>query len=480
MGDNGRKETFEYTEVPEGIRITGYTGDAESLRIPETIDGKPVRELGEYAFYDESVKLRKAVVPGSVRKIGPYAFAMCSYLEEIVLEEGVEELCEAFAQSTAVEKIRIPASVKIIEAPEEIEFGISVDKENPCFTADGFGLYRKEEDGLRLLCVDPEDERESYRVADGTTAIERSVFHGNGRLVSVTLPETLREIPEGALSGSKRTGGAGEGIEQISVAGEKKKARFFTWDGCLYRKASGGTGTGMVENNGAENTGAAENAGAGTELVYCFRKRRMLTLPEDVGYIDEFALTNCGAEVLTLTSEQIDIHRNAFRGCPLREIALISKSRSESDRPLRILFPTSVSHLREDLMEGFGAGEDFYDFTEYDRTLAEAYLSRERIDMILNRLEYPDQMAAGMKEKLLSRIKGEWQKCLDIIVKEDDRDAIMAICEQDLLDGEELDEWIRYLSEFGEGFGTSAKDKMISLIGYKNEKHKEEKHDYSL
>ncbi|MBR6443926.1 MAG: leucine-rich repeat protein [Firmicutes bacterium] len=460
MGDNGRNETFEYTEAPDGVCITRYLGDAETLTIPDAIDGKPVRELGEYAFYDESVKLRKAVVPGSVRKVGPYAFAMCSYLEEIVLEEGVEELCEAFAQSTAVEKIRIPASVKEIATPEEIEFSIIVDEASPYFTGDGFGLYRKEEDGLRLLCVDPEIEKETYEVANGTTAIEKYALHGNGRLTSVILPATLKEIPESTLSGSKRTGGAGEGIEEINVNGWQQNAPFFTWDGCLYKRR------GEITD--------------GIELIYAFRKRRMLTLPRDVAAIDEFALTNCGAEILTVTSEQIDIHRNAFRGCPLREIVLASQSRIDEGEPLRIMFPTSVAHLREDLMEGFGAGEEFYDFTVYDRTLAEAYLSRERIDMILNRLEYPDCMADGMREKLLSRIKGEWEKCLDIIVKEDDRDAVAAICEQDLLKAEELDEWIRYLSEFGEGFGTSAKDKMVSFIGYKNEKFGETRHDYSL
>ena len=452
--------TFEYTGTPEGICITKYTGGAESLRIPGDIDGKPVRELGEYAFYDENAKLRKAVVPGTVKTVGPYAFAMCSYLEELILEEGVEELREAFAQSTAVEKIRIPASVKVIESPEEIEFGISVDEGNPFFTEDGFGLYKKEEDGLRLLCVNPEIEKETYEAADGTVAIERGALHGNGHLVSVVLPASLREVPEGAFSGSSRTGGVGEGIEEINVDGWQQNALLFTWDGCLYKRLG--------------------ELADGIELVYAFRKRRMLTLPRDVAVIDEFALTNCGAEILTVTSEQIDIHRNAFRGCPLREIVLADRSRMEDGNPLRIMFPTSVAHLREDLMEGFGAGEGFYDFTEYDRTLAEAYLSRERIDMILNRLEYPDGMAPGMREKLLSRIKGEWQKCIEIIVKEDDRDAVAAICEQDLLTAEELDEWIRQLSEFGEGFGTSAKDKMVSFIGYKNKKFGAARHDYSL
>ena len=144
------------------------------------------------------------------------------------------------------------------------------------------------------------------------------------------------------------------------------------------------------------------------------------------------------------------------------------------------MFPTSAAHLREDLMEGFGAGRGFYDFTEYDRTLAEAYLSRERIDMILNRLEYPDGMVIGVREKLLSRIRDEWEKVLEIIVKEDDRDAAQAICDQNILSPDELDEWIRRLSEFGEGFGTSAKDKMVTFISHKHDRFGGNRHDYSL
>ena len=100
--------------------------------------------------------------------------------------------------------------------------------------------------------------------------------------------------------------------------------------------------------------------------------------------------------------------------------------------------------------------------------------------MMLNRLENPEALTEESRTGILSRIKNEWEKVLEIIVKEDDRQAVESICRQELLGAEDLDEWIRFLSEFGEGFGTSAREKMVTLTAYKNERFRNVRHDYSL
>ena len=449
------KIVFEYRDADEGVCITKYRGEASVLRIPDMIEDQPVGELDEYVFYESSAGLEKIIVPDTVKRNRPYAFAMCSELKEIVLGDGVEILGEEFSQATAVKKIFIPASVRTIEAPEEMECAIEADPESPYFMTDGFGLYRRTDQGLYLLSVSAETEKEGYMAAEGTVSIREKALRGNGYLRRLILPDSIREIPEGALSGSKRSGGSGEGIEDIRITGSG--GPFYISDGCLYRAAGGD----------------------GAELVYCFRKRKEITLPEDVRVIDSFAFVNCGAESLTISSDDIDIHKDAFRGCPLQEVILAGPERREHGGT-RITFPTSVAHLREDLMEGFGSGSGIYDFAEYDRTLINAYLSRERIDMMLNRLENPEALTEESRTGILSRIKNEWEKVLEIIVKEDDRQAVESICRQELLGAEDLDEWIRFLSEFGEGFGTSAREKMVTLTAYKNERFRNVRHDYSL
>ena len=44
---------YEYEILDDGtVEITGYNGSAETLKIPNEIDGKTVTSIGDYAFFD--------------------------------------------------------------------------------------------------------------------------------------------------------------------------------------------------------------------------------------------------------------------------------------------------------------------------------------------------------------------------------------------------------------------------------------------
>ena len=77
------KIVFEYRDADEGVCITKYRGEASVLRIPDMIEDQPVRELDEYVFYESSAGLEKIIVPDTVKRIRPYAFAMCSELKKM-------------------------------------------------------------------------------------------------------------------------------------------------------------------------------------------------------------------------------------------------------------------------------------------------------------------------------------------------------------------------------------------------------------
>ena len=60
-----------YNEEYEGIEILKYKGDAKTVKIPEAIDGIPVKVIGYWAFHKKSVRgknktMKKVVVPESV------------------------------------------------------------------------------------------------------------------------------------------------------------------------------------------------------------------------------------------------------------------------------------------------------------------------------------------------------------------------------------------------------------------------------
>ena len=80
-----------------------------SLTLPEGL-----QEIGEDAF--EACQITGELqIPGTVQRIGRYAFLDCAELECVVLEEGAGEICaEAFARCGSLKEVHIPASVTAI------------------------------------------------------------------------------------------------------------------------------------------------------------------------------------------------------------------------------------------------------------------------------------------------------------------------------------------------------------------------------
>ena len=73
------------TELANGqVTITGYSGSATDVRIPDRINGLPVTAIGARAF--ERTSLTSVTIPNSVTSIGAYAFAACSSLTTIMVD----------------------------------------------------------------------------------------------------------------------------------------------------------------------------------------------------------------------------------------------------------------------------------------------------------------------------------------------------------------------------------------------------------
>ena len=57
-------------------------------------------------------KLKKVIIPGSVKEIGDSAFTWCFSLKEVIISEGVERICSGvFIDCDRLEKVVIPESV---------------------------------------------------------------------------------------------------------------------------------------------------------------------------------------------------------------------------------------------------------------------------------------------------------------------------------------------------------------------------------
>ena len=106
---------FEYSATADGgICIDKYIGTADKVMIPDTIDGKPVRQIGPSAFY-QCAAIREIVLPESINAIGEHAFSGCSLLSSINIPEGVEAISNrTFSDCTSLNAISLPQSLYTI------------------------------------------------------------------------------------------------------------------------------------------------------------------------------------------------------------------------------------------------------------------------------------------------------------------------------------------------------------------------------
>jgi hypothetical protein len=135
--------------------ITGYTGSAKNVRIPDQINGLPVTMIGDNAFREK--QLTSVTLPDSVTVIGEAAFYK-NQLTSVTIPNGVTTIGNFAFQSNRLTGVTIPDSV--------ITIGSAAFREN------------------RLT---------SIAISNGITVIGNSAFYGN-QLTSVTIPGSVTAI----------------------------------------------------------------------------------------------------------------------------------------------------------------------------------------------------------------------------------------------------------------------------------------------
>ena len=109
-------DAFEYTIRDDGTAsILRYNGKDKDVVITSQIGGKPVTEIGQYAFEAAST-VESITIPDSVTKIGEFAFQDCESLKAVNIPDSVTELARGtFACCTNLQEITIPASVTVTD-----------------------------------------------------------------------------------------------------------------------------------------------------------------------------------------------------------------------------------------------------------------------------------------------------------------------------------------------------------------------------
>jgi len=187
--------TVTLTSDGTGAVIKGYTGKTAQVRIPETIQGMPVREIEAFSS-SGSEFVTSVVIPQGVTKIGIGAFEKQSFddskLVSITIPEGVLEIGGSAFAGTALTEITLPQSLT------SLGFGAFRGTSITTVTIPS-GILSSGEEFARCKNL------RSVIISEGIEEISQSMFEDCGALVKVTLPDSIRVIGGQAFLGTAIT-----------------------------------------------------------------------------------------------------------------------------------------------------------------------------------------------------------------------------------------------------------------------------------
>ena len=104
-----------YQASDDAATLVRYFGSDSKVDIPTELGGKPVTEIGEWAFAYYS-SLTEVTIPEGVTSIRAFAFRSCSSLTKAIIPEGVTSIGDsAFLYCSSLTEVTIPKSVTSIE-----------------------------------------------------------------------------------------------------------------------------------------------------------------------------------------------------------------------------------------------------------------------------------------------------------------------------------------------------------------------------
>ena len=222
-----READYLWEERGGNVVVTGYKGEDVRIRVPETLGGMQVTEVGDEAFYETPVRtvilpegivhigntafsgcnqLREMALPESLTSIGAGAFESCYHLLEMSIPDQVTELGgSAFWANFFLSSVKLPASLQTIG---EAAFAacvnleqMSLPDENTAFMLRDDGRVLFSRDGKRLYVYAAWQGRERYAVPDGVETVEPFSFQTNPNLVEVSLPDSCKSLGAMAFQG---------------------------------------------------------------------------------------------------------------------------------------------------------------------------------------------------------------------------------------------------------------------------------------
>lgn len=96
---------IQYKKEQDAITICGWNKENPVVVIPETIEGLPVKRIGDYGFAETAIE--KISLPDTVSEIGRYAFYRCMQLRKLSFSDNLSEIASGAFTRCQLKKIYI-------------------------------------------------------------------------------------------------------------------------------------------------------------------------------------------------------------------------------------------------------------------------------------------------------------------------------------------------------------------------------------
>lgn len=121
--------SLKYTKSGDGITITGFTGLAGRVEVPEQMEGLQVIRIDRKAFLSKK-HLRGIVLPASIQEVGDWAFAYCDHLKQVTFQGDCQKFGKAvFLDCRNLAQIDCPEQKSVTEDPGQEEQESAADQE---------------------------------------------------------------------------------------------------------------------------------------------------------------------------------------------------------------------------------------------------------------------------------------------------------------------------------------------------------------
>jgi len=222
--DSGGTRDYQYQPIEGGIRITKFIGfDESEIIVPNTIKGRKVLEISNYAFRG-CISIEKVVISEGIERIGNGAFKDIEALKVIVLPETLQSIgsentrgyicsplnnrpsIEGAFECTGINSVTIPeyisfigkSTFKFCKTLESVRFPKNIDMISDqmfchCESLRDVSFPEKLKE-IGSMAFYQCNRLEKLKLNEGLLAIGYSAFDGCKKLSKIYVPSSVQKI----------------------------------------------------------------------------------------------------------------------------------------------------------------------------------------------------------------------------------------------------------------------------------------------